>query len=148
MLLKVFIVDDEIATREGIRSSFLWDDKNFTLVGEAPDGEIALPMIADEKPDVVITDIRMPFMDGLALSRAIRRSMPWIHIVILSGYSDFGYARQAISLGVEEYLLKPVTVDELRGVLERIRTKLMEERQRKAAEQLMSSGISFVQESC
>ena len=146
MLLKVFLVDDEIATREGIRSSFPWDEENFTLVGEAPDGEIALPMIADEKPDVVVTDIRMPFMDGLALSRAIRRSMPWIHIVILSGYSDFGYARQAISLGVEEYLLKPVTVDELRGVLERIRTKLMEERQRKAAEQLMSSGISFVQE--
>lgn len=76
MLLKVFLVDDEIATREGIRSSFPWDEENFTLVGEAPDGEIALPMIADEKPDVVVTDIRMPFMDGLALSRAIRRSMP------------------------------------------------------------------------
>ncbi len=146
MLLKVFLVDDEIATREGIRSSFPWDEENFTLVGEAPDGEIALPMIADEKPDVVVTDIRMPFMDGLALSRAIRRSMPWIHIVILSGYSDFGYAKQAISLGVEEYLLKPVTVDELREVLERIREKMMEERKRKAAEQMMSSGISFVQE--
>ena len=150
MLLKVFIVDDEIATREGIRSSFPWDDENFTLVGEAPDGEIALPMIADEKPDVVVTDIRMPFMDGLALSRAIRRSMPWIHIVILSGYSDFDYAKQAISLGVDEYLLKPVTVEELRAVLERIRDKAREEKKRRDEEQQirkqMASGISFLQD--
>ncbi len=150
MLLKVFLVDDEIATREGIRSSFPWDDENFTLVGEAPDGEIALPMIADEKPDVVVTDIRMPFMDGLALSRALKRSMPWIHIVILSGYSDFDYAKQAISLGVEEYLLKPVTVEELRAVLERIRRKAQEEKESRAQELLirerMASGISFVQD--
>ena len=150
MLLKVFIVDDEIATREGIRSASLWDDQNFTLVGEAPDGEIALPMIADEKPDVVVTDIRMPFMDGLALSRAVKRSMPWIHIVILSGYSDFGYARQAISLGVEEYLLKPVTVEELRTVLERIREKKLEEKRKREEEQQirsrMVSGITFLQD--
>ena len=150
MLLKVFIVDDEIATREGIRSASLWDDQNFTLVGEAPDGEIALPMIADEKPDVVVTDIRMPFMDGLALSRAVKRSMPWIHIVILSGYSDFGYARQAISLGVEEYLLKPVTVEELRTVLERIREKKLEEKRKREEEQQirsrMASGITFLQD--
>ena len=150
MLLKVFLVDDEIATREGIRSSFPWDEENYTLVGEAPDGEMALPMIADEKPDVVVTDIRMPFMDGLALSRAIRRSMPWIHIVILSGYSEFAYARQAISLGVEEYLLKPVTVEDLRSVLERIRGKIQEERRNRESEQQirqqMASGIRFVQD--
>ena len=150
MLLKVFLVDDEIATREGIRSSFPWDDEHYTLVGEASDGELALPMIADEKPDVVITDIRMPFMDGLALSRAIHRSMPWIHIVILSGYSDFEYAKKAISLGVEEYLLKPVTVEELRSVLERLEEKTVEERKRRNAEQMiqsqLSSGILFLQD--
>ena len=150
MLLKVFLVDDEIATREGIRSSFPWDDEHFTLVGEAPDGELALPMIADEKPDVVITDIRMPFMDGLALSRALKRSMPWVHIVILSGYSDFEYAKQAISLGVEEYLLKPVTVEELRAVLERLENKIEEEKKRRSAEQVMqaqiTSGFRFLQD--
>ena len=150
MLLKVFLVDDEIAIREGIRSSFPWDDEQYTLVGEAPDGEIALPMIADEKPDVVITDIRMPFMDGLALSRAIHRTMPWIHIVILSGYSDFEYAKQAISLGVEDYLLKPVTVDELSAVLKRIGDRIQEERNKRAAEQeirqQMVSGMRFVQD--
>ena len=150
MQLKVFLVDDEIAIREGIRSSSLWDEENYTLVGEAQDGEIALPMIADEKPDVVITDIRMPFMDGLSLSRAIRRSMPWIHIVILSGYSEFEYAKQAISLGVEEYLLKPVTVEELRSTLERIRTKAQETLKHKEDEllnsQRMASGIRFVQD--
>ena len=150
MLLKVFLVDDEIATREGIRSSFPWDEEHYTLVGEAPDGEIALPMIADEKPDVVITDIRMPFMDGLALSRAIRRTMPWIHIVILSGYSDFEYAKQAISLGVEEYLLKPVTVKELRAVLDQILEKIQAERKSRSEEQRIrqqvASGMRFVQD--
>jgi DNA-binding NarL/FixJ family response regulator len=68
-------------------------------VGEAPDGEIALSMIMDERPDVVITDIRMPFMDGLELCRALGSSMPWVRVIILSGYSDFDYAKQAIKLG-------------------------------------------------
>ena len=148
--MKVFLVDDEIATREGIRSSSLWDEGKYTLVGEAPDGEIALPMIYEEMPDIVITDIRMPFMDGLALSRAIKTSMPWIHIVILSGYSDFSYAKQAISLGVEEYLLKPVTVEELRGVLDRIGDKVREESRIRAdantLQNRMASGMRFVQD--
>ena len=148
--MKVFLVDDEIATREGIRSSSLWTDGEYTLVGEAPDGEIALPMIYEEKPEVVITDIRMPFMDGLALSRAIKRTMPWIHIVILSGYSDFVYAKQAISVGVEEYLLKPVTADDLRNVLDKIRDKIREEALLSANTQnlqnRMASGMRFVQD--
>ena len=148
--MKVFLVDDEIATREGIRNSSLWLDGEYTLVGEAPDGEIALPMIYEEKPEVVITDIRMPFMDGLALSRAIKRTMPWIHIIILSGYSDFVYAKQAISVGVEEYLLKPVTADELRKVLDKIRDKIREENLLSANTQnlqnRMASGMRFVQD--
>ena len=148
--MKVFLVDDEIATREGIRSSSLWEEGKYSLIGEAPDGEIALPMIYEEKPDIVITDIRMPFMDGLALTRAIKRSMPWIHIVILSGYSDFIYAKQAISLGVEEYLLKPVTADELRTVLDRIGEKIREESSLRVNAHVfqnrMASGMRFVQD--
>ena len=107
-MVKVFLVDDEIVIREGIRNSFPWEESGYTLVGEAPDGEIALPMIRDANPDILITDIRMPFMDGMQLCREVKRQMPWIGVVILSGYDDFTYARQAISLGVKEYLLKPV----------------------------------------
>ena len=76
-MIRVFLVDDEIATRESIRNFFPWEESGYTLVGEAPDGEIALPMIQDSKPDILITDIRMPFMDGLELSQEIKRIMPW-----------------------------------------------------------------------
>ena len=112
--MKVFLVDDEIVVREGIRESFPWEDTPYVLVGEAPDGEMALPMIRDTNPDIVITDIRMPFMDGIELCRIIRSQMPWIGIIILSGYDEFEYARQAISLGVCRYLLKPSDLEELK----------------------------------
>ena len=81
-VFRVFLVDDEIVIREGIREGFPWDETPFTLVGEAPDGEMAFPMIADLKPDILITDIRMPFMDGLALSRKVSKAMPWTSIII------------------------------------------------------------------
>ena len=143
-MYKVFLVDDEIVVREGIRSNFPWDETDFVLAGEAPDGEIALSMLQDVKPDILITDIRMPFMDGLELCRQVSRSMPWIYIVILSGYDDFAYAREAISLGVKEYLLKPVSGQELRSVLERIALRIQEDKRQQASlnayrEQLASS---------
>ena len=124
---RVFLVDDEIAIREGIRNSFPWQETDYQLVGEAPDGEIALPMIRDTRPDILITDIRMPFMDGLELCRLVRMQMPWIGIIILSGYDEFEYARQAIQLGVKEYLLKPLTAQELRQALDRVGALMKEE---------------------
>ncbi len=149
-MIKVMLVDDEIAIREGIRNSFPWEESGYTLVGEAPDGEIALPIIRDENPDILITDIRMPFMDGMELCREVKRMMPWIGIVILSGYDDFSYARQAIQLGVQEYLLKPITARELREVLDRISEKMKRERrERESAESLrrkLSSGDRFVKD--
>ena len=126
-MTKVFLADDEIVIREGIRNSFPWQETDYQLVGEAPDGEIALAMIRDTKPDILITDIRMPFMDGLELCRIVRRQMPWIGIVILSGYDEFEYARQGIQLGVKEYLLKPITANELRQVLDRVSAQLKAE---------------------
>ena len=143
-MYKVFLVDDEIVVREGIRSNFPWEETDFVLAGEAPDGEIALSMLQDVKPDILITDIRMPFMDGLELCRQVSRSMPWIYIVILSGYDDFAYAREAISLGVKEYLLKPVSGQELRSVLERIALRIQEDKRQQASliayrEQMASS---------
>ncbi len=132
-MIRVFVVDDEIVIREGVRTSFPWEESGYTLVGEAPDGEMALPMIRDTRPDILITDIRMPFMDGMELCRIVRREMPWIGIIILSGYDEFEYARQGIQLGVREYILKPVTAEELRHALDRVSESIrteMEERER------------------
>jgi two-component system response regulator YesN len=126
--MKVFLVDDEIVIREGIRESFPWDDTPYDLVGEAPDGEMALPMIRDTNPDIVITDIKMPFMDGLELCRVLRTQMPWIGIIVLSGYDEFEYARQCIQLGVREYLLKPIGSSDLKEALDKITRQIKEER--------------------
>ena len=126
--MKVFLADDEIVVREGIRESFPWDETPYTLVGEAPDGEMALPIIRDTNPDIVITDIKMPFMDGIELCRVLRAQMPWVGIIILSGYDEFEYARQCIQLGVREYLLKPINAENLREVLDKVSAKLKEEK--------------------
>lgn len=130
-MIKVFLVDDEIATRESLRNFLSCRQHDYILVGEAPDGEIALPMIQDSCPDILITDIRMPFMDGLELSKKIKSLMPWLKVIILSGYDDFAYAQQAIALGVQEYLLKPITGDELLNSLNRISQSLVEEKREK-----------------
>ena len=148
--MKVFLADDEIVVREGIRESFPWEETPYTLVGEAPDGEMALPMIRDTNPDIVITDIKMPFMDGIELCRELRTRMPWIGIIVLSGYDEFEYARQCIQLGVKEYLLKPINAEELKEVLDKVSRQLQEERkQAEHAASLrarMESGTKFVKE--
>lgn len=149
-MIKVFLVDDEVVIREGIRTSFPWDETEYTLVGEAPDGEIALPMIRDTNPDILVTDIRMPFMDGIELCRTVRARMPWIGIIILSGYDEFEYARKAIQLGVKEYLLKPISAEELRQVLDRVSETMKQEKQeREQRERLrrrLESGDQFLRE--
>lgn len=129
MAYKVFIVEDEIVTREGIRDRVDWRDNGFDLCGEAPDGEIALPMLQATHPDVLITDIRMPFMDGLELSRIVRERLPDTKIIILSGHDEFEYAQAAIKLGVTEYLLKPVTVQDIHRSLRQVAAELDRERQ-------------------
>ena len=112
-MIKVFLCEDEYAIRARIKKSINWEQYGFALVGEAGDGETALPMIRETKPDILLTDIRMPFMDGLTLAKQVKQELPEIKIIVLSGYDDFNYAKQAISIGVEEYLLKPVTSDTL-----------------------------------
>ena len=106
-MYKVFLIEDEIVIREALERMIPWNEYGFELVGKAKDGEIALPMIRKTKPDVLITDIKMPFMDGLTLSGIVKKEIPEIRIVIVSGYDDFEYARKAIALGVDDYLLKP-----------------------------------------
>lgn len=128
MVYKVFLVEDEVVTREGIRDNVDWGAAGFEFCGEAPDGEVALPLIEESKPDVLITDIKMPFMDGLQLSKIIREYMPWIKIIILSGHNEFEYAQSAVKLGVTEYLLKPVSAQDLLLVLKNMSAMLDREK--------------------
>ncbi len=128
MPYKVFFVEDEIITREGIRDNVDWQSSGFEFCGEATDGEMALPLLRAAQPDVLITDIKMPFMDGLQLSKIVRERMPSVKIIILSGHDEFEYARKAINLGVTDYLLKPVTVQKLQTVMRRLSVQLDLER--------------------
>lgn len=128
-MIKVFLVEDEYAIREGIKKTIHWEQDGFELVGEAGDGEVAYPKILNTEPDILITDIRMPFMDGLELSKLVKKELPQIKIVILSGYDDFEYAKEAISIGVEEYILKPVSEESLMGELKKIADRISEEKQ-------------------
>ena len=125
---KVFLVEDEIVTREGIRDNVDWASAGFEFCGEAPDGEMALPLIAESKPDILITDIKMPFMDGLQLSKIVREQMPWIKIIFLSGHDEFEYAQSAVKLGATEYLLKPISSSDLLNALKRIKVLIDQER--------------------
>ena len=128
MLYKVFFVEDEVITREGIRDNVDWNASGFEFCGEAADGEMALPLLRAAQPDVLITDIKMPFMDGLQLSKVVREHMPWVKIIILSGHDEFEYAQQAINLGVTDYLLKPVTVQKLQNTLQKLSVRLDQEK--------------------
>ena len=127
-MLRVFLAEDETIIRETLRDTMPWAQCGYTFVGEAGDGEMALPLIQQAKPDVLITDIRMPFMDGLALSKLVLQEFPQMKVIILSGYDDFEYAQTAIGLGVERYLLKPITKSTLMTVLQEVREKIQGER--------------------
>jgi len=127
-MLKIFLVEDEFVVREGIKN-IDWASHGYEFCGEASDGELALPQIEKLQPDVVITDIKMPFMDGIELSRHIKKNYPQIEIVILSGYEEFGYAKDAIEIGVARYLTKPIGAAELLAEVDAL-GELIESRRR------------------
>ncbi len=127
-MLKVFLVEDEYVVREGIKNNIDWKSHGYDFCGEAGDGELAYSMIQKEKPDIVITDIKMPFMDGLTLSRMIKQEFPWIEIIILTGYEDFQFAREAIKIGVSCYLLKPVNGESIIKEVDALSLKIMEKK--------------------
>ncbi len=129
-MIKVFLVEDEAIVRNGIKKRIKWEENGFEFVGEASDGELAYPMIQKTRPDIVITDIKMPFMDGLELSRLIKQEMPAVKIVILSGYDEFEYAKEAISIGITDYLLKPIDGSGILETLDNIKSMIKEERKR------------------
>ncbi len=126
-LYRIMLVDDEEEVRKAIIRKMDWEKLGFQVAGDAENGEDALEKLEQLEPDVVITDIRMPYMDGLTLTARIREKHPSMKVLIFSGYDDFEYAKQAIKLNVTEYILKPVNGQELAEILNRVRISLDEE---------------------
>ena len=128
-MIKVFLVEDEVIMRKGIKNHIPWEKEGLEFVGEASDGELAYPLIKKTKPDILITDIKMPFMDGLELSSLVKKEFPNIKIIILSGYNEFDYAKRAISIGITDYLLKPVSREKLLEAIKRVAEVIREEQE-------------------
>lgn len=112
-MYRVAIIDDEPVIVDGLTRAVDWEKKGCTVIGSAYDGIEGLELIRREKPHIIITDISMPNLDGLKMIAALRSEFPYMQISILTGFRDFDFAREAISLGVMRYILKPSKFDEL-----------------------------------
>lgn len=117
-MLKVMIVDNESAIRKGLVHCIHWGDLGCEIAAQADDGMMALEQIPVIQPNIVISDIRMPGMDGLELAEIIARDYPGIKVIILTGYPDFAYAQRAIQYHVVDFVLKPMTVENLTNAIE------------------------------
>ena len=126
-MYKVIIADDESIIRKGLRELVDWEALGLSLSAEATDGAEALELVKDLEPHILITDIKMPDMDGITLIKNIKESGSNTKIIIISAYSDYEFLKKAILLGVESYLLKPIDNDELTALLGDIITKLNKE---------------------
>ncbi|MFB8372381.1 response regulator [Paenibacillus taichungensis] len=126
-MYRVLLVDDEEDVREGLVVEVDWEALDLRIVGLAENGREALEMAERVEPDIVVTDISMPFMDGLELAKRLRERNPLVKVVILTGYDEFDYARQAVSLSVDEYLLKPFSAGHLTELLTRLRAQMAAE---------------------
>jgi two-component system response regulator YesN len=132
--MKVVIVEDEIRIREGIEKLLSKLEEDYVVCGVAEDGESGLKIIRETKPDIVITDIRMPVMDGLEMLKALSEGGIKTKAVVLSAYSEFDYARTAMKLGVTEYILKPVSLTDFAQAMSHVREQVLIEKSRKPAE--------------
>ncbi len=132
--MNILIVDDEVIFRDYLRQSLDWDAYGFRICGEARNGAEALAIAENEKPDLALIDINMPVMDGLELTEILRNKFPSIEVIIVTGHNEFEYARTAIRLGVEDYILKPFSKDELALTLLRCRQRHRETLQAKQTE--------------
>lgn len=130
-MYKVILVDDESVVRDGLKNTIDWQKHGFALAGDYANGREAWDAIEDAKPDLVISDISMPFMDGLELTGLIAANYPYIKVLILTGYDEFEYAQQAIRLKVSDFLLKPITAAEIRELLDKVRAEMDQEKQRR-----------------
>ncbi|MEC0090501.1 response regulator transcription factor [Paenibacillus macquariensis] len=130
-MYKVIIVDDEAVVRIGLKNTINWNEHGFELIGAYANGREAWDAVELDRPDLVISDISMPFMDGLELAGLISAQFPYIKIIILTGFDEFEYAQAAIRLKVSDFILKPITAQEIRMLLDRVRAEMDEEKQRR-----------------
>lgn len=133
--IRMLIVDDEPVICEGLRCTINWDELGVDVVGEAYDGQEALRLVQEHDVDFLLSDIRMEGMDGLQLAEQLMQRFPRVRIIIISGYEDFEYARQAIRLGVSDYLLKPVDIEELTTVVSKVVASIHKREQEGASEE-------------
>ncbi|NBK92252.1 response regulator [bacterium 1XD21-13] len=142
----IVIADDEAELRQALIRRIDWKEVGFEVVGEAENGVEALELVEKLEPDLLLTDVRMPFMSGIELARAVREIRPNIQIAFLSGFDDFTYAQQAIQYNIISYLLKPISSKELTEELKKIKQKIdvkFEEFTKKNAEQEQQSLMVF-----
>lgn len=130
-MYRILLVDDEILVRDAIKENIDWKSIDCELVGDCENGKQAAEFVQEHPVDIVLTDILMPYMDGMELSHFLHDNYPDIMIVVFSGFGEFEYAKKAIQYGVSEYLLKPVTALELTGVIEKMKEKVDQLRKEK-----------------
>ena len=158
-MYRVILVDDERLILRGLTTVVPWAELGCEVVGTARDGADGLALIRELKPDIVLTDIRMPNMDGLTMLAAIRSEHPEIQMSVLTAYRDFEYARQAITLGVCRYLLKPSDLEELKDAFRQMVSRLDampqlkedmpgEESVREAGNHLVKAALAYMKEHC
>ncbi|SEC02318.1 response regulator [Paenibacillus sp. GP183] len=130
-MYKIMIVDDEAEIREGIEELIQWEDHGFQFIGGYENGREALEASGANVPDVILTDICMPFLDGLELAERIKHISPFTRLILLTGYDDFEYAQRAIQLNVYDYLLKPFSAGQLRNLLDKVKLEMDEDYKQK-----------------
>ena len=148
---KVLIADDEPKIRRGLRNSLEWSELDMEVVGEAEDGEVALKMVKNLKPDILLVDINMPFLDGLQLIEQINKVHPGCITIVITGYDEFTYAQKAVKLKVFDFLLKPVMKEQLHSVIIRAREELiasqLKDKYINWANQQLKNKLPFLKES-
>ena len=135
----LLIVDDEWQTRKGLRELVCWQELGIEVVGDVGDGREALTLVQELKPDILLTDVRMPHMDGMELSRQVRGMLPQIAIVFISVYSDADYLRNALRLDAVDYLYKPIHMEELKRTMSSLVERLNQAAQDRAQQEHIRS---------
>ena len=139
-MYSIIIVEDEYLVRQGIASLVDYEQFGMQVISQAENGIEAWQKFQDNPADILLTDINMPQMNGLELSKLVRDQAPKCHIVFLTGYDDFDYARTAIKLGADDYLLKPFSKDDVEEMLAKVQTKLDKERKKAQIQNLVDQG--------
>ncbi|MHA4906571.1 response regulator transcription factor [Streptococcus constellatus] len=139
-MYSIMIVEDEYLVRQGISSLVNFKKFNMQVIGEAENGLEAWEKIQAECPDIILTDINMPKMNGIKLAQLAREQYPQLHIIFLTGYDDFDYALSAVKLGADDYLLKPFSREDVEAMLIKVKEKLDKEKKQQQVHELVEKG--------